>query len=298
MYKLTKLIAMVAVLGLVFAGGYAYSQDHGMTYRSYSDQEALSEPKTYNSFSASYLLGHRVWGGGSWELGTIDNFVVDQTNGRVALVILSDVPGYGTRKVAIPFGFLTRDQGGVLRAVFPPEAPIGFGSNDMAGNIGVAESDTRFPYSLALAPGEIKDKYDAVWVGSVYTHYGYAPYWTETGSPMVLYGCKENLINADFHLRESVAVVRVDDFVIDSDGHISYVVLRDIPERSEMVAVPFTLLKGDSPTACVFAITQEQLASAPSYNATADFGNRNYVERVYRFYGVQPYWTEEVIIVR
>lgn len=63
---------------------------------------------------------------------------------------------------------------------------------------------------------------------------------------MNLYGCKD-LINADSHLRDSGAVVRVDDFVIDPDGHISYVVLRDIPGRHEMVAVPFTLMNGDTP---------------------------------------------------
>jgi hypothetical protein len=296
MYK-TKLIAMVAVfLGLVFVAT-AFSQDHGMTYRRYSeDHGALSTPKTDTSFSASYLLGHRVWGGGSWELGTIENFVIDQTNGRVALVILSDVPGYGSRKVAIPFGFLTRDQGGVLKAVFPPETPVGFGADTSIGDVNMTGSDGRFPYSLALAPGQLQDEYDVAWVESVYRHYGYAPYWTDADSSMVLYGCDDQLMNADFRLSDSDAFVRVNDFVIDPDGHVSYVVLSDIRDRQDMVAVPFSLLRGDSPDACVFTITQDQLASAPSYNAASDFGNRMYVERIYRFYGVQPYWTEEVII--
>jgi len=287
MNRLTKLIAVVAVFGLLFASAYVYAQEKGMTYREYSDDHgALSAPRNWSPYTASFLVGHRVYGGGSWELGTISDFIIDQTNGRVALVILSDVPEYGTHKVAIPFGFLTRDPSGSLNVIFPPGAPVGFGSTTPETSI---STDARFPYARTLAIYDLKGIIDCAWVTNVYKHYGYAPYWLE-GSTMVLYTCG-SLLGADFHLQNSDAVVRANDFVIDSDGHISYVVLSDVPGRKDMVAVPFALFRGEDPNACVFAIPSDRLASAPAY-AQGDFGNRVYVQRIYTFYGVQPYWTE------
>ena len=45
--------------------------------------------------------------------------------------------------------------------------------------------------------------------------------------------------------------------------------------------------------AFVLNTTEDRLAAAPSFNGSADMGNREYAASVYRFFGVQPYWTEE-----
>jgi hypothetical protein len=47
--------------------------------------------------------------------------------------------------------------------------------------------------------------------------------------------------------------------------------------------------------AFVLNTTQEQLATAPSFNKLADMKNLRYAEDVYKHFGQQPYWTEEGI---
>ncbi len=277
MYKLTKLISLLAVFGLVLTGGYAYAQAAWV----------YTSPMNPNVYTADYLIGHMVYGLANYELGQITDFVVDQTNGRIALVVLSDVPCFGSEKVAIPFGLLMRDQGGALKINFPEDAPI-----EMFGN-------ASFPceYREAMKPGVLHGTVDTAWVDNVYRQYGYAPYWTESGGErtMSLYRC-DRLMGADLHIRGTDQVVRVDDFVIEPDGHISYVIFSDIPgrDRDYFVAVPFALVKGDDANACIVDITTDQLASAPVFHYDTDLGSRVYVERVYTYYGVHPYWTVEI----
>jgi hypothetical protein len=273
MYKMTKAIALAAVFGLLLFGGYAYATE---TLRTYAQVP----------YTASYLLGHTLYGAGNRDLGQITDFIVDRANGRIAMVVLSDVPGFGAEKVAIPFGFIARDPGGALKIKFPEEAPV--------ASLGTGTGTEEFPYEYrdAMAPGVLHGAIDEVWTENLYRHYGYAPYWTES-SGIDLYTCGP-LMSADLRIQDSEAMAHVDDFVIEPDGHISYVVLSDVPGRDEtLVAVPFSLIKSESADVCYFDISQDKLASAPSYDPSINLGDRVYVERVYRFYGVQPYWTIE-----
>src|SRR5512137_1366072 len=98
MNKLIKYVALMSVFAFVLFGSYAFATED-ITYY---------PPTSWTPLEASYLIGHRLYDYGSRDLGTIDDLVIDQTHGRVALVILSEVPGFGAQRVAIPYSLLTR----------------------------------------------------------------------------------------------------------------------------------------------------------------------------------------------
>lgn len=88
---------------------------------------------------------------------------------------------------------------------------------------------------------------------------------------------------------------KIDDFVIDKTGHISFAILSHggfLGIGRKLVAVPFGALSYDSTHSYfVLDISRERLESAPEFDRTR-FANPTWAEDVYRFFGLQPYWTE------
>ena len=101
---------------------------------------------------------------------------------------------------------------------------------------------------------------------------------------------------------ESVGTIR--DFVLDSNGHIDFVILSHYlddfnseyipyyPIPPETVAVPFSAItiKPDEKIAAL-KFSGSKLDFAPTF-AKSDLNNRKWAENDYRYYGLQPYWTE------
>jgi len=89
---------------------------------------------------------------------------------------------------------------------------------------------------------------------------------------------------------------RIQDFVVDSDGRIAYAVITQpgfLGIRGKAVAVPFEALSfGGEKREFVLDMSREKFASAPIFDKKADLGNRARAEEVYRYFGIQPYWTE------
>ncbi len=97
-------------------------------------------------------------------------------------------------------------------------------------------------------------------------------------------------------LGETVGSIK--DFVIDSNGHVDFVVLtRDfyweyVPRLSETVAVPFneiTIKPGEKVSILKFSTWK--LDFGPAFTRR-EIGDRQWAKSVYRYFGVQPYWTE------
>jgi sporulation protein YlmC with PRC-barrel domain len=101
---------------------------------------------------------------------------------------------------------------------------------------------------------------------------------------------------------ESVGKIR--DFVLDSNGHIDFVILSHYlydfnseyvpyyPIPRETVAVPFsaiTIKPNEKIAALKF--NGSELDFAPQF-VMSDLNNRKWAENVYKYYGLQPYWTE------
>jgi sporulation protein YlmC with PRC-barrel domain len=90
---------------------------------------------------------------------------------------------------------------------------------------------------------------------------------------------------------------RVKDFVFDQDGHVTFAIIgfgkywRVMGEDS--VAVPFSALTYDPKGKhLVVDINWEKFQSAPRFSKN-ELMDRQREEEVYRYFGQQPYWTEE-----
>lgn len=303
MYSRMKFVALASVFALILLGSFAYAEETdtghyeiyepglvsdsalATSYGQYTPGNMAMEPTVGRALEASDLLGYRLYGAGSEFQGTISDYVIDETNGRIALVVLSDVPGYGARKVAIPFSFLTRTEGGSFTINFPPDAPVS-----------AFQSDFDKPYAQAFAPGEVDRPIDSSFVDLAYDQFGVAPYWTEGGMKAKM-GCYlYSELRGDYvGMTQGTGTARVEDFVFDSsDGRIALLIFGDVPGRNNSyVAVPFSLLSRQDDHTFALSISSDKLASAPTFKEDADVSNRAYAETVYRYYGIQPYWTED-----
>ncbi len=295
MYKTTRiLIALSSVFCLVLLGSSAFAQGYNQFYQ--GPVGTTYQPMGWNTFEASWLIGHRVKTATDANLGQIDSLVIDEANGRVALVVLSDVPGLGHGRLAIPYRSITNIGQGTCE----------FNPGDM--NIGVplgpgyADEDP-FLYSVTRYPSYsrfygLPSVIDAAWLTDIYRHYGQVPYWTEKGEQVPSasdFYETTRLMGAGIRLRDGMAEGRINDLVIESsDGRIPLLVLDNVPGReSSLIAVPFGALSGGGENGFVLNTSSEQLASAPSFSESMDSNNPRWAGDIYRHFGVQPYWSEE-----
>ena len=89
---------------------------------------------------------------------------------------------------------------------------------------------------------------------------------------------------------------RISDLVIDDHGRVELAILSSgwsLRMGEKLIAVPFAALTYDSTERhYVFYISKERLESAPAYDKAA-LTNHTRVEDIYKYFGQQPYWTEE-----
>lgn len=89
---------------------------------------------------------------------------------------------------------------------------------------------------------------------------------------------------------------RITDFMIDSNGRIEFAVVQvgfpEVGRDSELVAVPFGALSRPGGKYYVLDTSRERLASAPRFDEKKDLSNRAFAEDVYRYFGLEPSWTE------
>jgi hypothetical protein len=87
----------------------------------------------------------------------------------------------------------------------------------------------------------------------------------------------------------------IHDFVIDKTGRISFAILSHggfLGIGRKLVAIPFGALSYDSTRGYFFLdISRDRLETAPEFDRTR-FISTAWAEDVYRFFGLQPYWTE------
>lgn len=294
MYKTDKIfVALSFIFCLVLLGG-AIAQGYNEFYE--GTVGATYQPMGWNTFEASWLIGHRVKTATGANLGQIDSLVIDEANGRVALVVLSDVPGLGDARLAMPYRSITNI--GQDTCEFNPGemnigVPLGPGYADEDPYV---YSVTRYPsYSRFYG---LPSVIDAAWLTDIYRHYGQIPYWTEKGEQIPtasdLYETA-GLMGAGIQLRDGMAEGQINDFVIDSsDGRIPLLVLYNVSGReSSLIAVPFGVLSARGENGFVLNTSREQLASAPSFSESVDLDNPRWAGDVYRYFGVEPYWSEQ-----
>jgi len=89
---------------------------------------------------------------------------------------------------------------------------------------------------------------------------------------------------------------RIEDFVTDFDGRIVFAIISKpgvLGIRGKPVAVPFEALSlANKKNEFVLDISWEKLESLPDFDKRADLGNLAWAADTYRYFGVQPSWTE------
>jgi sporulation protein YlmC with PRC-barrel domain len=297
MNKTVKILMLVSIFSLfLFGNSSVFAQGWN---------SEMSQSGHWKSIEASWLIGHQVYSPYYGQsIGQIDNLMIDRANGRIALVILSGVQGFGTEYVAAPFSALERT-GDQIQLNFGGEYPA------MVPQ-GVYED----PYAYLLYQhmdtvglSRIPSRIDPLWADSLYRFYGQTPYWTEgravppdimvyrTAEPSVLNSLIVGktapvLMGSDIQSKNGKAEARIDDLLINSkDGRVDFLVLDRVQGRGDEVAVPFSELSMSGHT-FVLGTTGERLATAPSFDQYSDLNNLKWAEDVYRYFGVRPYWTE------
>jgi len=88
---------------------------------------------------------------------------------------------------------------------------------------------------------------------------------------------------------------RIHDFVIDSNGRVAFTILAYggfMGMGEKLVAIPFSALTYDHiQKHLVVDISREKLESAPSFDRS-ELLNPKWAEDNYKYFGIQPYWTE------
>ncbi len=294
MNKMTKiLVGLGSIFCLILLGSGVFSQGYSDEFQT-AEVGGVYQPMGWNTFEASWLIGHQVTTTTGAILGQISSLVIDRTNGQVALVVLSDVPNLGGEPLAIPYSSITNI--GADTCEFNP------GSMEIGPSLepNYVTSDpyvyalTRFPsYSEFYG---LPSTIDVAWLTDIYRHYGQIPYWVAEGeqppSSLELFE-SSRLMGASVQLSGGEGAGEIHDFVIDSsDGRIAFLVLSDFPGRpTTFIAVPFAELSIRE-NGFVLNATNEQLTYAVPFEES-ELNNVRWAENVYRHFGLEPYWTEK-----
>ena len=265
-------------------------------------------PTGWDTVEASWLIGRSVSSPAGGDLGQISDLMIDRTDGHIALVMLSDVPGLGTGFVAAPFSAFERTGENVFQLSLDDR------------DVGVTDTYTD-PYAYELGRSRstvglatIPQSIDSSWVAAVYRFYGRTPYWSEDKEPQLTSyrTAQEKSSIAGLFRKETTPALmgsmvqsndgkpagRIEDMVIDTkDDRAVLLVLGKVPSccslwRSDaLVAVPFGEVS-ISGNAFALNTTEDKLAAAPGFNEETDLHDAKWAENVYKFFSQQPCWTE------
>jgi sporulation protein YlmC with PRC-barrel domain len=249
-------------------------------------KEARSYPMAPASEAAS-LIGAEVNSETGNYIGNISNFIIDQANNRVSLVVLTGIPGFGSDQLSFPYECLRRSAGQNFMIRFYGEAPAVNGTQDP-----VLHALKQYPADSPFF--NIPEPITSSWVAEVYRSYGYLPYWVQSGEKAPAAG---ELVKATKLLGTQVATAEgnaqgtINDMIMDGSGRLDFLVLSNLPGRGDSkVVVPFEALGKNSAGALVLNVTGERLAMAPVFHGSIA-NRKGYDESVARFFGLAPRWT-------
>jgi hypothetical protein len=99
------------------------------------------------------------------------------------------------------------------------------------------------------------------------------------------------LQGASVESREGDRIAYVNDFIVNRDGHIVYVVLSHVEgmEDNRMIAVPLGMISRKEEHLFTLHTSKETLLAAPAFR-WPDAADRKYAADVQRYYGLRPYW--------
>ncbi len=184
MNKTVKILMLVSIFTLsLFGSSSLFAKELGK-----GELGAMSQPVGWETFEASWLIGHQVYSPYGGDSGQIEDLMIDRTDGHIALVILSGVRSFGTGFVAAPFSALERTG----EDTFLLNSMLNYDSNPYSFQNPTTPYDNPYddPYAYQLyrlrsivGLSTIPSTIDPLWADSVYQFYGQTPYWTEGKTP-------------------------------------------------------------------------------------------------------------------
>ncbi len=262
MNKMTLSAMMLFAFGLLlFGAGNSYSQEFPQGTVIMFGQPTISGWDTLEA--SSMVLGQLTTDSGDY-LGQISDLVIDPESGHISEVVISDIQGIGSEQVSVPFTAVSHRGNNVFVFDEPQE------------------------YRWRFSSG-----------GEPFFHEPY-PQWAEiqlTRSVLPMPAGAyhfSTLRGVPVQTPKGEQVGRVNDLVIDlAKSQVVYLVLSDVGEKEgKMVVVPFNELSKESGNVFTLHVTKDKVVNSPAFTSSA-VSNRGYAENVYRYYGVQPYWSEE-----
>ena len=184
MNKTVKILMLVSIFTLsLFGSSSLFAKELGK-----GEVGAMSQPMGWETFEASWLIGHQVYSPYGGEFGQIEDLMIDRTDGHIALVILSGVRGFGTGfeppllapwKVTgkIPScstSMLSMIQTPTVFRILQPPMTI---RTTIRTHTNFIDLEASLGYRLS------RRTIDPLWADSVYQFYGQTPYWTEGKTP-------------------------------------------------------------------------------------------------------------------
>jgi uncharacterized protein YrrD len=98
------------------------------------------------------------------------------------------------------------------------------------------------------------------------------------------------LQGASVESREGKHIAHVNDFIINRDGYVVYVVLADVGGmESKMVAVPLGIISRKEERLFTLHTDKERLFAGSAFS-WSDVNDPKYAADIQRYYGLQPHW--------
>ncbi len=278
MKKMT-FVSVFGAMALIAAGIFApavYANEMGKMNQGMYQQ---SRPgMQLGAYRMKNLLGKDVKGMNGERLGVVNDFVIDP-NGHVFALLATD----NGRTIAVPF------------EAFSTTGTDNFLSLNTTRDQLASMSD----YNQASFA-------DRSWRDNMYRAFGLQPGWTYgqaqlQGQPRGMYQGRmasgmgyydvSQLMGKDVLGANGQTIGTIRNFVIDPNGHVFALVSDSNTGRT--VAVPFESFSSlGSDNTLSLNVTPDQLANAPEFSQ-ASFAERSWRQNVYRFFGVQPYWSNQ-----
>lgn len=226
------------------------------------------------------LLGRPVLGPNNGRLGTLENIVLDLESGRVLYGAIKLAQG---KTVAVPPGAFAATPGNALRLKVSQEklagAPVFNPADLQTANLGTAN-----------------------FLHQVYQHFGLSAWWQGSGQ-----AANQGSFN-NVHLAKSLTGMRVQNVADQPIGHIRtalldmpagrvvYLILDPVNNQqlgnNLFVLPPQAFTKSSKNNMLTSDVTKEKLSGAPKFprsNNRPNLATRDYLTRVYQYYGKDPY---------
>ena len=280
---MNKTLSLLSFLVLIaFLGGVIYSHADQSISQSVSMPKALNRPHLLSEMTRATVMDSQGQFG-----GRIIDLVIDPA-GVISFAILSPsaMDGRDERLVALPFNTVTFDD-----------------------KYSVLDTTSE---KLASAPLFRRNYPRArMWAEDANRYFGVQPSWGEGAACEVAPGMAHQISmtkgwNRPYEATEIVGtkvkdpqgaeVGKIDDLVFDNEGRISFAIVGYggfLGFDQNLVAVPVdSLTYVDEPRHFVLDATKEKVQSAPLFSKKT-LNDPGWADGVYRFFGQQPYWTNE-----